>query len=304
MATSSIRVDVTTRRRSAMSRREAMWGVIFAAPAVVFFGIFWVYPLLNAVLISLSNWDLLTPAKFVGFKNYVDLLNDANFKQAVNATLYYAIGSGIPTALIAFGLALLVNRKLAGKSFFQTAIFVPAITSWIVAAIVWRLIYLPDQGLYLLLTEPFGISGVRWLTNRDLAMPAIIIMSVWKQVGPNMIIFLAGLQNMPEEIYDAAAIDGANSWQALTYVTLPLLKPTILFVMIMLVIGAFQTFTPVYVLTGGGPANVTRVVPLLVYQEAFQFYRMGKAAAESLVMFIAVMVFTIINMRIFKSDAA
>lgn len=282
-----------------VQRRQALWGIVFVLPAVIFFSVFWVFPLINALWISMTNWDLLTPAEFIGAQNYVNLWNDKNFRMAVEATLFFAVGSGVPTAIIALGLALLVNRKMPGRAAFRFAFFIPAITSWVVAAIVWKMIFLPDQGLYLLITEPFGIRGVRWLTDRNIAMWAIIIMAIWKQVGPNLLIFLSGLQTIPEELLDAAEVDGANPLQTLWYITLPLLRPTTLFVCVMLVISALQSFAPIYVLTGGGPANETRVLSLLINQEAFQFYHMGKASAMSMVMFISVLLFTVVNMRIF-----
>jgi ABC-type sugar transport system permease subunit len=287
------------RSRFGVLQRQALWGMLFVTPAVLFFAIMWVYPLINAISISFTNWDLLSPAKFVGWKNYLGLVEDENFLRAAQATLFFAVGSGIPTALISLGLALLVNRSLPGQQFFRTVLFIPAITSWVVAAIVWRMIYLPDQGLYLLFTKPFGISGVQWLMSRDLAMVAAIIMAVWKQIGPNILVFLAGLQTLPDEVFDAAKVDGASPWQSTIYITLPLLRPTTLFVCVMLVISSLQNFTPMYVLTGGGPANVTRVISLLINQEAFQWFHMGKASAISTVMFAGVLVFTIVNIRLF-----
>lgn len=285
--------------RLSVQGRHALWGLIFILPAVLFFAVIWVYPLINSFVVSTTDWDLLTPSKFVGIDNYIYIFQDENFIKAAVATLVYSFGSGIPTAILSLFLALLVNRALPGKQFFRTLLFIPAVTSWVVAAIVWRMIYLPDQGLYLLLFEPFGITGVQWLNSRDLAMPAAIIMAVWKQLGPNILVFLAGLQTLPEEVFDAAKVDGANRLQTFLYITFPILRPTTLFVGIMLVIGSLQNFTPMYVLTGGGPANVTRVISLLINQEGFQFFHMGKASAMSTVMFAAVMAFSIISIRTF-----
>lgn len=287
------------RARLTVKGRQATWGLIFILPAVVYFAIFWVYPLLNSFVISTTNWDLLTRPKFVGLDNFIMIFWDENFRKAVGATLAFAFGSGIPTAILALFLALLVNRPLPGLQLFRTLLFIPAVTSWVVAAIVWRMIYLPDQGLYLLLFEPFGITHVQWLMSRDLAMIAAIIMAVWKQIGPNILVFLAGLQTMPDDVFDAAKVDGANRLQTLAYITLPLLQPTTVFVGIMLVISSLQNFTPMFVLTGGGPANVTRTISLLIYQEGFQFFHMGKASAMSTIMFAAVLAFSIFNIRTF-----
>lgn len=301
----SVAMHSLNRRRLhwSQAKRQAFWGLFFVMPAVLFFIIMRVYPVLSAVWVSFTDWTLLSPPQFVGWRNYVGLLRDEDFIMACKASVYFAVGAGIPTAVLSLMAALLVNRKLPGRGFFRTALFVPAVISWIVTAILWKIVYLPDTGLYLLITEPFGIRGVRWLVNRDLAMPAAIIMAVWKQVAPNMVIFLAGLQALPEEMLEAARVDGANSWQMLRHITLPLLKPTTLFVTTMLIISGLEVFTPMYVLTGGGPAHATRVISLLVYQQGFQFYRMGQASAVSIVMLAAIMTLTILNLRLFRGES-
>jgi len=286
-----------------LRNRKSTWGLLFVAPAVAFFTVFWVYPLINAVYTSLTDWDLFSPANFVGLRNYGEILQDSSFHQSVKVTMYYAIGTVLPIPVISLGLALLLNSKIRGRSFFTTAFFIPAIVSWIAASIVWTLIYMPNAGLYLLFVQPFGVHEIHWLTSRQWAMPAVIIFAVWKSVGGNMILFLAGLQNLPQEVLEAAQVDGANSWQSLLHITLPLLKPTTLFVMIMLTIGAFQVFTPIYVMTRGGPADATRVLPMYLYQEAFAFYRMGSASAVSVLMFIVLLAFTVVQLRLFRGGA-
>jgi ABC-type sugar transport system permease subunit len=287
------------RRIESLRGHEARWGLLFVAPAAIYFSFFWVYPLLSALYTSFTDWDLFSRPNFVGLMNYARLVRNPNFQQSVRATLYYALGTAIPIPVIALTLALLVNRKFRGRDLFRTAFFIPAVTSWIAASIVWKLIYLPNAGLYLLFVQPFGIHEIKWLTSREWAMPAIIILAIWKSVGPNMVLFLAGLQNLPEEVLEAARVDGANNRQALFHITLPLLKPTTLFVMVMIIIGAFQVFTPVYVMTRGGPANITRVLPMFLYQEGFVFYRMGSASAVSVMMFLAVLGLTVIQLKFF-----
>jgi len=290
------------RFKQSLSGHEAMWGLLFVVPAALYFSIFWMYPLLNAFGTSFTDWDLFSPANFVGLSNYQELLQDPDFQQSVRATMYYALGTTLTILPISLGLALLLNRKFPGRGFFRTVFFIPAVMSWIAAAIVWKLIYMPNAGLYLLFVQPFGVHEIKWLTSRFWAMPAIIIVAVWKSVGQNMVLFLAGLQNLPEEVFEASLVDGANRRQTLFYITLPLLKPTILFVMIMLVIGAVNTFTPVYVMTRGGPADITRVLSMMLYQEAFAFYRMGKASAMSVLMFLAVMGLTVVQLRLFRGE--
>lgn len=284
-------------------RHEALWGLLFVAPAVIYFSVFWIYPLLHAFWTSFTIWDLFSPPKFVGIQNYLALLEDREFHQAAKVTLYYALGTVLPIPILSLGLALLLNRGFRGRNLFSAAFLVPAIMSWIAAAIVWKLVYMPNAGLYLLLAEPLGIYEIRWLTSTTLAMPAIIIFAIWKSVGYNMLLFLAGLQSMPEELHEAARVDGANSWQVLFAITLPLLKPTSLFVMVMLLIGAVQVFTPVYVMTRGGPANATRVLPLFLYEEAFSFYKMGSASAVSIVMFVTLLGLTVLQLQLFGGEA-
>ena len=269
---------------------------------MLFFLVFWIYPLVNAFWTSLTDWDLFSPAQYVGLQNYRVLLSAKDFVHSVRVTASYGLGTALPIPVLSLGLALLLTRSFRGRDAFCTAFLIPSIMSWIAASIVWKLVYLPNAGLYLLLAEPLGIHELRWLTSRALAMPAIIIFAIWKSVGYNMVLFLAGLQNLPSELFEAARVDGANAWQILFKITLPLLKPTTLFVMVMLVIGAFHAFTPIYVMTRGGPADATRVLPMFIYEEAFAFYRMGRASAASVLMFLVVLCLTVVQLRVFRTE--
>jgi multiple sugar transport system permease protein len=197
-------------------------------------------------------------------------------------------------------LALLFNRRFALRAAFRTVYFVPVVVSWVVAAIVWSTIFHPSLGLNAAFFRLFDRPGVIWLADPALVMPAMIVISVWKGLGYQMVLFLAGLQAIPTEYQEAAAVDGATPRQRLWYITLPLLKPTILFVMVISVIGSFQVFTPIFIMTGGGPAGASRVLPMLIYEHAFKFLKMGYATALAMVLFTILMSLTLLQMKLFR----
>ncbi len=270
-------------------------------PAILFFAVFLIYPVLNAFWVSLTRWDLTTPPRFVGLRNYVNLLGDDDFVHAFWVTLYYITGFMVITLPLALAVAILLDRKLRGRSFYQAVIFMPVVLSMVAVAMIWRGIYAPHDGLYQAFTAPFGLTGVQWLNDSNLAMPALILVSVWKNVGYYLVIFMAGLQSIPSTTYEAARIDGARSWALFWHITLPLLRPYVLFVMVVSVIKTSQAFAAIYALTGGGPDNATKVLPFLVYENAFQFNNMGYASAIAVVMFVGLVALTIVQFRVLRS---
>lgn len=272
-------------------------------PSVIFFAVFVIYPVCNAFYVSLTSWDLISAPKFIGLGNYVRLLSDKNFLNSAWVTTYYTIALMIIELPVALGLAILLDRQIKGRAFYQAIIFAPAVLTMVAVAMIWRVVYTPTGGLYLMFTAPFGITGLQWLNNKDLAMPAILIVSLWKNVGYYMVIFLAGLQAIPTSYYEAARMDGAGSWSLFRHITLPLLKPFILFVSVVSIIRASQAFSLFYSLTNGGPANATKVLPYLIYDVAFGFNRMGYAAAMAVVMFAVLMVLTAIQFRVLRPQA-
>ena len=296
--------SIVGRRGRSLARQREITGILFATPAAIYFMIFWVYPLLRAVYISFTDWELFSQPHWVGLSNYARLIVDPSVRRSLVVTLYYGRGTTLSIFVISLGLALLVNSRVRGKPFFRTVYYLPAVMPWVAVSVVWMQIYMPNVGLYRVFLGPlmkvFGVREIRWLDGRQLAMPAIIIASVWKSVGANVVLFLAGLQGVPEEFHEAAKVDGASTLQTILRITLPLLRPTMLFVLVMLVIGAFKVFTPVYMMTRGGPGGDTRVLSMYLYETAFAGYHMGQASAVSVVMLLILLALTVTQIRIFR----
>ncbi len=278
-----------------------IWGLLFVMPVMIFFAVFAFYPMLTAFYYSLADYNLLKPPVFSGLSGYERLLTDSRFLIALKNTFVYAIGSAIPIFVISLSLALVFSREFRGRNLLRTLYFAPVILAGVVVAMVWRVIYHPYGPLNSTIGYLLNIAP-NWLTDRALAPWAIIGINVWQSVGFYMIIFIAGLQAIPQDFYDAAMVDGANRWQSFWHVTLPLLKPTSIFVMVITLINCFQAFTYQYVMTKGGPSDATNVIGLYVYQNAFQYLRMGYAAAISVVLFIIIMILTLVQLRITRSE--
>lgn len=290
-------------RITAISRlrrhRDLLMALLFLSPALTYFTLFKFYPMLQAALISLFDYDLLSPPRYVGLYNFALLLTDTTFHRAIAASFFYVAGVAIPVWVVALGFALIFNRPGRTRQFYRLLYFLPAVSSVVVAAIVWKFLFNP-LGLVNAFLSSFGVDQVNWLTRLDTAMWALIIVGIWRTTPYFMIVYLAGLKGVPQEYYEAAAIDGANDWQCFRYITLPLLQPTIALVVIVTVILGLRHFINPLIMTGGGPAGTTRVLPLLIYETGFQFTRMGLASAMSMVFFAIVMVFTVLQLRIFR----
>jgi multiple sugar transport system permease protein len=269
----------------------------FLLPALLPLLIFRVFPMIASVAVSLTEWNLLKPPEFVGPNNYIELIGDQKFHKALLNTFYYMAGY-LPLVLIgALTIAVLLNGKLKGVGFFRGIYFLPVVTSWVVVALLWKWLLSPEGGIVNYLLSLVGINGPGWWTDRTWAMPSIIIASAWKDLGFNMLILLAGLQSIPEHLYEAARIDGAGRWQRLRYITLPLLTPFIFFAMVLAMIGAFQVFDQVWIMTEGGPGGATTVVMEQVVKNAFKYGLMGEASAMSWVLFAIILIFTIVQLR-------
>lgn len=290
-----------SRRRRRGVHSQAGIAYLMLAPVLVFFAVFLVYPVGNAFWVSLTSWDLIGPQRFIGLRNYERLLSDTTFLASVRITAYYTFGLLSIELPLALGLAVLLDRKLKGRGLYQAIIFAPVVLSMVVVAMLWRVVYAPIGGLALMVTEPLGLGHLQWLNDSSLAMPALIITSLWKNVGYYMVIFLAGLQAIPSTLYEAARIDGARGWTIFRHVTLPLLRPFLLFVCVVSVIRTSQAFSLIYALTGGGPADATKVLPFLIYEVGFGFNRMGYASAMAMMMFAALLLLTVIQFRLLRS---
>jgi multiple sugar transport system permease protein len=282
----------------------------FLSPALSAIFIFFFIPVIIAFILSFTDFDIYSLAefsrlRFVGFTNYRILLADNIFWQALLNTFYFVFLATPLSIGASLSMALLINlRLLKFKSFFRLSFFIPVITTLVAVAIVWRFIYNPRFGLINYFLSLIHLPAVDWLGDPFWAMPAIILMSVWKSFGYNMIIFLAGLQSIPENLYEAANVEGASSWQTFRYVTLPMLRPTMVFVGLMTLIGSFQIFAEPYIMTQGGPLNKTLTIVQYMYESGFRWWRMGYSAALAFILFTIILLFTLVQLQIRKRLSA
>src|SRR4030088_1128226 len=292
------------RGRYDAARRQAVAGYLFIAPAMVIFFVFTLVPVAYALFLSFTNYDVFTKMDWIGTLNYQDVFEDPLFWEALKNTANYTAWS-IPISMgIGLGLALLLNQKLRGLGVYRTVYYVPVVTSMVAVAMIWIQLFDPLYGVISNALEGVGIKGINWLGDPNLAMPSVIVVSVWKVIGWNMLIYLAGLQGIPQYLKEAAAIDGANRWQSFFQITLPLLQPTTFFIFVTSVIGAFQVFDQVYVMTGGGPANATTTLVQQIYNAAFKALDMGYAASMSFVLFAIILVISLFSMRAIRGEVA
>jgi multiple sugar transport system permease protein len=285
-----------------MSRHNAAW--LFLAPAMVILGVFFLLPVIAALFLSFTDYDLYALAdihnlRFIALDNYVQLLQRPLFWSALGHTLYF-VAAGVPLSMfVSLCAALLLHSPLARcKPFFRTALFAPVVTTVVAVAVVWRYLFNTKYGLINYVLGCIGIHPVDWLGDPHWAMPAIILFAVWKNFGYNMIIFLAGLQAIPVELYEAARIDGASFWQQFRHITLPMLAPTLLMVGILTVSGYFQLFAEPYVMTEGGPLQSTTSVLYMMYDEGFKWWNMGSASAIAFLLFVILFAVTVLMLRL------
>ncbi len=294
------------RRRSrgtSLRRAEMRFIIAGLVPAFLFYAILRFYPLGYAFYMSLHDWQLFNPIRpFVGLQNYAAILSDPLFRKILTNTLYYAVGTSVILTVLPLLLSLVLNPIGRGSTLFQLLYFLPAVTSTIAISTIWLWIYQPSFGILNQLLGLLNLPQSPWLTAPDSAMPAIILMSVWGGVGFNLIIFLAGVRGIPTMYYEAAAIDGASGIQQFRHITVPLLSPVITFVLVTGMIGGFNVFQQVYLMTQGGPLDATRVLALYIYQTAFQDMAMGRAASMSFILFAIVIVFTVVQLRLRRID--
>ncbi|HUH94497.1 MAG TPA: sugar ABC transporter permease [Casimicrobiaceae bacterium] len=272
-----------------MTRRRAAW--VFVGPALAVIGVFFFLPVVAALGLSFTDFDIyalanLANLRFVGLRNYIELLQRAEFWNALGNTLYFVL-VGVPLSIGAsLGTALLLNARAARfKAFFRTALFAPVVTTLVAAAVVWRYLFNTRYGWLNYALGALGVPAIDWLGDPHFSMPAIIVFAVWKNFGYNMVILLAGLQAIPEELYEAARIDGASAWRRFVHVTLPMLAPMLSMVAILTVAGYFQLFAEPYVMTQGGPLQSTVSVLYLMYEEGFKWWNLGSASAVAFVLF-------------------
>lgn len=286
-------------------RRNTAIGWTFILPNFIGFALLTLIPVLVLFYMAFTDWDVFGSATWTGLANFKRLLHDATFGVALRNTIYYAVFHIPLTIVVSLALALLLNQKLRGVAFFRTAAFFPYITSIVAIAIVWNLLFSPKYGPINQMLTFFGVDNPPgWTTSADWSMPAVIIVGTWREMGYYMILFLAGLQTVPRELYEAARVDGANAWQRFRNITLPCLRPTMFFVTVMLTIASFKILDLIFVMTEGGPGTSTLVISQFIYQKGFQELQYGYASAASVVLFAICIVITVVQFVVNKRRAA
>lgn len=288
------RLDHISPRR----RRDYLTFLAFVAPNFILFAVFLFWPFVYSFVLSLNKWNMIGKARFIWFDNYETMWNDPVFWLVLKNTVYLAIGVVFIKLTLALGLALLLNQRLAGRTVYRAIIFSPTFTTSVAVAMVWAWVFDPFYGLMRVPLSWLGLQSPAWLSDVNWSLPAIIIVTIWSGIGYDMVIFLAGLQSVDRTYYEAARVDGASGWQVFRNITFPLLSPTTFFLTITSIIGVFKTFDIVSVMTGGGPLNSSNVYIHYVYQNAFQWFKMGYASALAVIFFIIILIITLIQFRI------
>jgi ABC-type sugar transport system permease subunit len=269
-------------------------GFLFILPVLMYFGILSFFPILSAFFYSFFEYNIFSEGVFVGVRNYVAIFSSPQFLNSLKATLIYTLGYCVIVFIVAFGLALLLKRSFPLRNTFQFVFFMPLVISLVVISITWYAMFIPSG----LVNTILGTKKIDWLTSTKLAIWVVILLSVWKWSGFYMIVFLSGLNAIPEQYYDAAKIDGAGDFASFRLITLPLLKPTITFVLVISMIGSVKVIEPMYIITKGGPVDSTRVLALRIYEEAFKNFNMGRASAMSVVLFLIILILTLLQFRL------
>lgn len=298
------RAAPTARRfRLTQLQQRNLWGLVFALPAIALFAVFSIYPIGRTFYLSFFEYSVVDPPHPVGLENFRQIVGDDRFTSSLLNSFRYVVSTYVPVWIFALLLALALNTRIKARGLFRTIYFVPVVMSWVVVSVIWKLIFHRNGLLNTMFLHPFGIAPKSWLTDLSLAPNAIVLMSIWKEVGFFMVVFLAGLQNIPSDFHEAAKVDGATNFQVFRYITLPLLQPTILFATVIGLITGLQVFIPQFVMTQGGPVDATLVLTLDIYQTAFVFLDGGKAAAMSVVLFLIIAAVTLVQFRLYRSRA-
>jgi len=290
-------------RRASWRTSEALTAYAFLFVPLLLFSVLKFYPLIYNLILSFTRYDLFSPMQFVGLQNYRQVLAEDTTRNAIRNTLLFTLGAvPLGTALALIVAALLNQPFLTGRAFLRTLYYLPVVTATIVVALIWKWIFNPGSGLLNYYLELLGFAGQNWLNDPRLALPSLVVVMIWSSLGANMVIFLAGLQDIPDHLYEAAHLDGAVGWQTFLYVTVPLLRPVILFVVVTFSIAIFRSFGIIFVLTQGGPRQTTNTLVWEVYMNAFAYLNMGKAAAISFVLILIVLLITIVNFRVLREE--
>ncbi|MCI7491259.1 MAG: sugar ABC transporter permease [Lachnobacterium sp.] len=269
---------------------------LFVLPALIPLIVFWIYPICRSIWISFTDWDYMTPTyHFVFLKNYISLFKDSRFYEALLNTLVFTIGTLVPTIVIGLGLAVLLQKPFIGSGIVKFILFSPWITPTVAISIVWTWIYQPNDGLANMVLSLFGMPGLKWISSSQTAMLSVIIVTVWKSMGYAMIFYLSALEKVPDELYEASALDGAGKWRQFKAVTLPCISPTTFFLMIITMINSLQAYDQIQILTQGGPSGSTRTLLYMYYQLGFEEYKMGQATSVAVIMIIITVLLSLIQ---------
>ncbi|MFB2833613.1 carbohydrate ABC transporter permease [Floridanema evergladense] len=281
---------------------DAIAAWIFLTPALILLGVFILWPIVYLFYLSFTAGNFTTAGvRWVGARNYLRLILTSDFWQIIGNTIYFTVATVIPSLILPLGLAVLLNRSIALKGLLRTAYFIPSITSLVAAGLGFRWLFQNDGPINSLLNN-FGISPIPWLSSTIWAMPVIILLSIWKQLGFNLVVFLAGLQAIPLNLYEAAELDGANEWQQFWHITLPGLRPTLVFATVSTAIFTLRSFEQVYVVTGGGPLNSTNLLVYYIYEQAFGQFDFGYAAAAATVLLAVTLVLVYLQLRVWGEE--
>lgn len=298
VANKTMATSIISQTKKQRERKNLLTAYSFIAPNFIGFFVFTLIPVICSLLLAFLEWDSFSTPKFIGLANFQKMMQDTTFWISLKNTIYYTVGVVPLTLICSLGLALLLNQKIHGMKFFRTAFFFPYVTSLVAIAVVWNMLFHPTMGPINQFLKYFLENPPGWTSSTTWAMPAIIIVSVWRNMGYYMILYLAGLQGISSEIYEAASIDGANKWHQFWNITLPSLKPTTFFVSIMLVINCFKVFDLVQVMTNGGPGRATNVLVYKIYNEAFINFKFGYASAIAFILFVIVLGITVVQFKI------
>ena len=287
---------------SAWLDRDAIAAGIFLAPALILLGVFLFYPIVYLLYLSFTTGSFtVSGIQWVGWRNYLRLFTDVDFWQVIGNTAYFTIATVIPTIVIPLGLAVLLNLSFPGRSILRAAYFIPSITSLVAVGLAFRWLFQTDGPINDFLIQ-WGLEPISWLSSTVWAMPVIILLSTWKQLGFNLVVFIAGLQTIPQSRYEAAELDGANSWAKFWYITIPGLKPTLIFAVLTTAIFTLRSFEQVYIITGGGPLNSTNVLVYYIYEQAFARFEFGYAAAAATILLAIASVFVYFYLRVWNEQ--
>ena len=282
--------------------RDSVAAGIFLTPALAILGIFLFYPIIYLLYLSFTKGSFtVSGIEWIGWRNYLRLFTDADFWQVIGNTAYFTIATVIPTIILPLALAAMLNRSFVGRGALRAAYFIPSITSLVAVGLAFRWLFQTDGPINNLLIS-WGFEPIAWLSSTVWAMPVLILLSSWKQLGLNLVVFIAGLQVIPQSRYEAAELDGANDWAKFWYITLPGLKPTLVFAILTTAIFTLRSFEQVYIITGGGPLNSTNVLVYYIYEQAFSRFEFGYAAAAATVLLTIAAVFVYIYLRVWREQ--